>query len=177
VPKSCLGNGHHATTRHNPRPLNTAGVTPHPTYCTTPRHTTPHRTAPHLDAVHCTTQHNTTTPHLHRGLNYPTAGCRPPPCPCSSRTRLGTSVCHVTRDKKELDLTGPDRGCRLFLLSFGCDGSGYYRMAHGTALIPNETQCPCRTLVACLTWTGGLELGCHKFADHSAFPHSSCKRW
>ena len=41
-------------------------------------------------------------------------------------------------------------GCDLILLGSGCDGSGYYRVVHGIALIPNETQFPCRTLVACL---------------------------
>ena len=41
-------------------------------------------------------------------------------------------------------------GASLFLLSFGCDGSRYYRVVHGTALIPNKTQFPCRTLAACL---------------------------
>ena len=55
---------------------------------------------------------------------------------------LGTSVREVTRDKKELDLTALDRGCGLFLLSFGCDSSGYYRLAHGTALIPNRNSVP-----------------------------------
>ena len=56
--------------------------------------------------------------------------------------RLGTSVCQVTRDKKKLDLTAPDRGCSFFLLSFGCDSSGYYRMAHGTAPIPKWVPLP-----------------------------------
>ena len=55
---------------------------------------------------------------------------------------------------KELDPTAPHRGCSLFLLSFGCDSSGYYRMAHGTAPIPNETEGPCRTLVARLVQHG-----------------------
>ena len=62
--------------------------------------------------------------------------------------RLGTSVCQVTRDEKELELIAPDRACNLFLLSCGCHSSGYYRVAHGTALIPNEAQFLRRTLVA-----------------------------
>ena len=70
-----------------------------------------------------------------------------------TRTRLGTSVCWVTRDQKVLDLIMPDVECSWFLLSSECDQSRYYRVAHGTALIPNETQFPCRTLVACLTQT------------------------
>ena len=65
--------------------------------------------------------------------------------------RRGTSVCQVARDEKELDLIAPDGACTLFLLSCGCDSSGYYRVAHGTALIPNEAQFPCQTLVARLT--------------------------
>ena len=95
--KMLCRNRHHATTRHNPRPLNTAGgditpyhatphhTTPHNTtqhnttqHNTTPRHTTPYHTTPHhayttphLDALHCTKQHNTTAPHLNRGLNNP----------------------------------------------------------------------------------------------------------
>ena len=64
--------------------------------------------------------------------------------------RLGTSVCQVTRDQKELDLTASDGGCNWFLLSVGCNSGRYDRVAHGTGLIPNETQFPCRTLVACL---------------------------
>ena len=64
--------------------------------------------------------------------------------------KRGTRVCQVTRDKKELDLTTPDIGCSLFLLTFGCDSSRYYRVVHGTALIPNKTHFPCRTRVACL---------------------------
>ena len=38
-------------------------------------------------------------------------------------------------------------GCSLFLLSYGCDKSRYYRVPHGTGLIPNETRFPCRTTV------------------------------
>ena len=49
-------------------------------------------------------------------------------------------------------------GHDLFLLSCGCDSSGYYRVVHGTALIPNETQFPCWTLVPCLVWVQAL--GC-----------------
>ena len=64
--------------------------------------------------------------------------------PGDRATRLGTSVCQVTRDQKVLDLTAPDMGCNWFLLSCSCDSSGYYRVARGTALIPNETQFPCR---------------------------------
>ena len=33
----------------------------------------------------------------------------------------------------------------LIPLSFGCDSTGYYPGAHGTALIPTDTQFPCRT--------------------------------
>jgi len=40
--------------------------------------------------------------------------------------------------------------CSLFLLSSRCDQNGYYRVAHGTGVVPNEIQFPCRTLVACL---------------------------
>ena len=62
--------------------------------------------------------------------------------------KLGASVCEVTRDQKGLDLTALDMGCNRFRLNCGCDSSGYYRVAHGTALILNETQFPCQTLVA-----------------------------
>ena len=55
--------------------------------------------------------------------------------------------------RRDLDLTASDRGCDLFLLSCGCDSTRYYRVAHGTGLIPNEIQSPCRTLVACLVWS------------------------
>ena len=63
------------------------------------------------------------------------------------------SVCRVTLDQKELDLTTPDMGCNLFLMIYGCASSGYSHVAHGTALIPKETQFSCRTLVACLPMT------------------------
>ena len=49
---------------------------------------------------------------------------------------------------RELDLTALDTGCDLFPLSCGCNSGGYYRVAHGTGLIPEETQFPYRTLVA-----------------------------
>jgi len=48
----------------------------------------------------------------------------------------------------ELGPTGSDTGRSWFQLSSACDSSRYYRAAHGTALIPTETQFPCRTLVA-----------------------------
>ena len=41
-------------------------------------------------------------------------------------------------------------GCSRFLLSSGRGWGEYYRVAHGTGLMPNETQIPCRALVACL---------------------------
>jgi hypothetical protein len=66
--------------------------------------------------------------------------------------RLATSVRQVTRDQTRLSPTRSDTGRSWFLLSSGCDRSRYYRVAHGTALIPNETQLPCRALVACLVW-------------------------
>ena len=86
-------------------------------------------------------------------------------------TRVGTSVCQVTRDKKELDLTESDMGCNLFLLSFGCDSSRYYRGTHGTALIPNETQCSCRTPVACLVFTPKIDAPENAFLP--SFPRRS----
>ena len=46
--------------------------------------------------------------------------------------------------------TGSNTGRSWFLLSSGCDSSGYYSVAHGMGLSPNDTQFPCRTLVACL---------------------------
>ena len=61
-----------------------------------------------------------------------------------------TSVRQVTRDQMELGPTGSGTGRSCFLLSPGCDRSRRYRAAHGTGLIPNETQFPCRTLVPCL---------------------------
>ena len=64
--------------------------------------------------------------------------------------RLAASVRQVRRDQMELGPTGSDTERSWFLLSSGCDGSRYYRVAHGTGPIPNETQSPCRTLVACL---------------------------
>ena len=64
--------------------------------------------------------------------------------------RLATSVRQVTRDQMEPGPTGSDTGRSWFLLSSGCDGSRYYRVAHGTGPIPNEIQFPCRTRVACL---------------------------
>ena len=63
-------------------------------------------------------------------------------------TRLATSVRQVTRDQMELGPTGSDTGRSCFLLSPGCDRGRYYRVTHGTGLIPNETLFPC--LVACL---------------------------
>jgi len=47
-------------------------------------------------------------------------------------------------------LPGPTQGRSWFLLSTGCDRGRYYGVAHGTGLIPNETQFPRRTLGACL---------------------------
>ena len=70
--------------------------------------------------------------------------------------RLATSVRQVTRDQMDPGPTELDTGRSWFLLSSGGDISRYYRVAHGTGLIPNETQFPCRTLVACLDfipWT------------------------
>ena len=46
--------------------------------------------------------------------------------------------------------TEPCTGCNRFLLSSGCGWGKYYRVAHSTGLIPNETQIPCRTPAACL---------------------------
>ena len=69
---------------------------------------------------------------------------------CGSTPDLALASARSRMIGRELGLTAPDGGCSLFLLSFGCDSSGYYRVAHRTALIPSETPCPCRTLVACL---------------------------
>ena len=65
-------------------------------------------------------------------------------------TRLAASVRQTRHDPVELHPTESCAWCSLFLLSFGCDSSGHRCVAHGTGLIPNETRCPCRTLVACL---------------------------
>ena len=67
---------------------------------------------------------------------------------CFMGTRLAGSVHQVRRHQMGLGPTESDTGCGWFLLSSGCDRSRYYRVTHGTALIPNETQLPCRTLVA-----------------------------
>ena len=66
------------------------------------------------------------------------------------RFRPATSVRHVRHDQKEPGPTKSDTGRGSFLLSFGLDRSGYYSVACSTGLIPNETQFPCRTLVACV---------------------------
>ena len=66
------------------------------------------------------------------------------------QTRLAASVRPIRHDPTELGPTESCTWCSWSLLSFGCDSSGYYRVAHGTGLSPNETQSPCRTLVACL---------------------------
>ena len=60
------------------------------------------------------------------------------------------SVRQVRREQMEPGPTESDTGRRWFLLISGCDRSRYYRVAHGTGLIPNEIRFPCRTLVACL---------------------------
>ena len=57
---------------------------------------------------------------------------------------------HVPGARRANIPPGSDTGRSWFLLSSGCDGSRYYGVAHGTRLIPNEIQFPCRTLVACL---------------------------
>ena len=42
------------------------------------------------------------------------------------------------RDQNELSPTEPDTGRHLFLLSFGCDSGGYYRVGHGMELNPKR---------------------------------------
>ena len=66
--------------------------------------------------------------------------------------RLAAGLRQVRRDQMGLGPTGYDTGRSWFLLSSGCDRSGYCRVAHGARLIPNNTQYHCRTLVACLVW-------------------------
>ena len=68
-------------------------------------------------------------------------------------TRLATGIRQVRPDQMEPGPTASNTGRSRFLLSSACDGGGYYRVARGTGLIPNETQFPCRTLVACLMVT------------------------
>ena len=55
--------------------------------------------------------------------------------------KLGTRVCGSRVIRRSWRRTW---GCDLFLPSFGCDSSGYCRVAHGTGLVPSETQFPCR---------------------------------
>ena len=60
------------------------------------------------------------------------------------------------------------------LLSSGCDRGIYYRVAHGTALIPNETQFPCRTLVACLGGGGGGDSFCSAGPSPAGAARAAC---
>ena len=51
--------------------------------------------------------------------------------------------------------------CPRRIVSCGCDSGRYYRVAHGTWLVPNDTQSPCRVPVACLGQTSLARL-CHE---------------
>ena len=60
-------------------------------------------------------------------------------------TRRATSVRQIRRDQKALSLTASDTGRSRFLLSSGCNRSGYCRAAGGAGV----SALRCRTVVTC----------------------------
>ena len=64
--------------------------------------------------------------------------------------RLATRACQARHNQAGLGPDEPCTRCNRFLLSSGCEWGKYYRVTHSTGPIPNQTQIPCRALVACL---------------------------